>query len=32
MILVCKKWHVAKRLAERIRRITDLTAIDYLFN
>jgi hypothetical protein len=32
MILVCKKWHVAKRLAERIRRVTDLTAIDYLFN
>ncbi|WP_297768832.1 DUF5928 domain-containing protein [uncultured Roseovarius sp.] len=32
MIVVCKKWHVAKRLLERIRQTTNLPAIDYLFN
>ncbi len=32
MIVICKKWHVAKRLVERIRNITDLPAMDYLFN
>lgn len=32
MILVCKKWHVAKRLLARIRQVTNLPAIDYLFN
>ncbi len=32
MIVICKKWHVAKRLAQRIREATDLTAMDYLFN
>ncbi len=32
MIVVCKKWHVAKRLAERIRQATNLPAIDYLFD
>ena len=32
MIVVCKKWHVAKRLLARIRQITNLPAIDYLFN
>jgi hypothetical protein len=31
-IIVCKKWHVAKRLAEAIRRVTDIPAFDYLFN
>ncbi|WP_322890143.1 MULTISPECIES: DUF5928 domain-containing protein [unclassified Yoonia] len=31
-IIVCKKWHVAKRLAEAIRRHTDIPAFDYLFN
>jgi hypothetical protein len=32
MIVVCKKWHVAKRLLERIRQVTNLPAIEYLFN
>lgn len=32
MIVICKKWHVAKRLVERIRNVTDLPAMDYLFN
>ncbi len=32
LIVVCKKWHVAKRLLEQIRRATDIPAIEYLFN
>ncbi|MEO0389564.1 MAG: DUF5928 domain-containing protein, partial [Pseudomonadota bacterium] len=28
----CKKWHVAKRLLERIRQVTNVPAIEYLFN
>ncbi|MDK3075362.1 DUF5928 domain-containing protein [Sedimentitalea sp. JM2-8] len=32
MIVVCKKWHVAKRLLDRIRKVTNLPAISYLFN
>jgi hypothetical protein len=32
MIVVCKKWHVAKRLLERIRKATNVPAIEYLFN
>lgn len=32
MIVVCKKWHVAKRLLERIRQVTNVPAIDYIFN
>ncbi|MCE8547609.1 glycosyl transferase [Ruegeria pomeroyi] len=32
MILVCKKWHVAKRLLEKIRQVTNVPAIEYLFN
>jgi len=32
MIVICKKWHVAKRLVERIRNVADLPAMDYLFN
>ncbi|HEX9858169.1 MAG TPA: DUF5928 domain-containing protein [Paracoccaceae bacterium] len=32
MIVVCKKWHVAKRLVERIRQVAGLPAVDYLFN
>ncbi|SDI99470.1 DUF5928 domain-containing protein [Lutimaribacter saemankumensis] len=32
MIIVCKKWHVAKRLLHRIRQITNIPAIEYLFN
>jgi hypothetical protein len=32
MIVVCKKWHVAKRLLDRIRQVTNMPAIEYLFN
>jgi len=32
MIVVSKKWHVAKRLLERIRQVTNLPAVEYLFN
>ena len=32
MMVTCKKWHVAKRLVERVRQETNLPAIDYLFN
>jgi len=31
MIVVCKKWHVAKRLLEEIRKVTNVPAIEYLF-
>lgn len=32
LIVVCKKWHVAKRLLAHIRQLTELPAVDYLFN
>jgi len=32
MIITCKKWHVAKRLVERIRASTNMPAVDYLFS
>ena len=32
LILVCKKWHVARRLVQRIREVTDVPCIEYLFN
>ncbi|WP_158965267.1 DUF5928 domain-containing protein [Chachezhania sediminis] len=32
MIVICKKWHVAKRLLERIRQVTNVPAVEYLFN
>ena len=32
LILVCKKWHVAKRLLHRIRQVTNVPVIEYLFN
>jgi hypothetical protein len=32
LIVVCKKWHVAKRLVERIRQMTNVPCIEYLFN
>jgi hypothetical protein len=32
MIVTCKKWHVAKRLVDRIRQVTDIPAVEYLFN
>jgi hypothetical protein len=32
LLVTCKKWHVAKRLVERIRKGTGLPAVTYLFN
>ena len=32
MIIVCKKWHVAKRLVAAIRHCTNVPAIEYLFH
>ncbi|MBN2906551.1 MAG: glycosyl transferase [Rhodobacteraceae bacterium] len=32
MILTCKKWHVAKRLLARVRQVTNLPVVEYLFN
>jgi hypothetical protein len=32
MMVTCKKWHVAKRLVDRVRTCHNLPAIDYLFN
>jgi len=32
LIVVCKKWHVAKRLLEQIRQAANVPTIDYLFN
>jgi len=32
MLVACKKWHVAKRLVDRVRQITQLPAVEYLFN
>ena len=31
-MIVCKKWHVAKRLAEQVRRHSDIPVVEYLFN
>ncbi|TKW67020.1 MAG: glycosyl transferase [Paracoccus denitrificans] len=32
LMVVAKKWHIAKRLTAAIRRHTDIPAVDYLFN
>lgn len=32
MIITCKKWHVAKRLLEKARQVTNIPAIEYLFD
>ncbi|MEJ6403771.1 DUF5928 domain-containing protein [Yoonia sp. 2307UL14-13] len=32
LIVVCKKWHVAKRLVDAIRHHTNVPALEYLFN
>ena len=32
LIITCKKWHVAKRLVDRIRQVTGLAGVEYLFN
>jgi hypothetical protein len=32
LIVICKKWHVAKRLAKQIRELTDIPTVEYLFH
>ncbi|MEX5727444.1 hypothetical protein Ga0609869_000797 [Rhodovulum iodosum] len=32
LIVTCKKWHVAKRLVDRVRQATNLPAVEYLFD
>ena len=32
MMVTCKKWHVAKRLVDRVRTVTNTPAMDYIFN
>ncbi|NBZ86558.1 DUF5928 domain-containing protein [Stagnihabitans tardus] len=32
LMVTCKKWHVAKRLVDRVRQVTNFPAVDYLFN
>jgi len=32
LIVVCKKWHVAKRLLSAVRHVTNVPAIEYLFH
>ncbi len=32
MIVTCKKWHVAKRLLKQVRQITNVPAIEYVFD
>jgi hypothetical protein len=32
LIVICKKWHVAKRLVARIREATGIPAVEYLFH
>ena len=32
LIVTCKKWHVAKRLLNQIRQVTNVPAIEYVFD
>jgi hypothetical protein len=32
VVIVCKKWHVAKRLANRVAQVTDIPTFHYLFD
>ena len=32
MIVTCKKWHVAKRLLNQVRQVTNVPAVEYLFD
>ena len=32
MMVTCKKWHVAKRLVDRVKQVTNTPALYYLFN
>ena len=31
MVLVCKKWHVARRLLDSIKRVTNVPSVEFLF-
>ncbi|MDW4500177.1 DUF5928 domain-containing protein [Sulfitobacter sp. D35] len=32
LIVLCKKWHVAKRVLDRIRQVTNVPALEYIFD
>lgn len=32
MVVACKKWHVAKRLLDRVRSVSNLPVVEYLFD
>ncbi len=32
LIVVCKKWHVAKRILNRMKQVTNVPAVEYIFN
>jgi hypothetical protein len=32
LIVTCKKWHVAKRLLDRVRRASNIQSVEYLFD
>lgn len=32
LMVICKKWHVAKRLVDRVRSVTNFACVEYLFN
>ena len=32
MVVICKKWHLGKRLAQLVREATNLATVDYLFD
>ncbi len=32
MIITCKKWHVAKRLLNEVRQVTNVPAVEYVFD
>ena len=32
MILICKKWHVGKRLLNAVRQVTNVPAVEYVFD
>lgn len=32
LMVTCKKWHVAKRLVDRVRQVTGMPVVHYLFN
>ena len=32
LVVTCKKWHVAKRLLEHVRKVCDIPALEYIFD